>query len=165
MAVLSALEMACSDIVGKEANQPVYKLLGGRVHERLRTYTYIYARPGEGDDVYNNPIYHDPDASAERAVEYLAEGFTGIKFDPAGAYSAFDPRQLSLEALDLCFLAMACQRLGKADEAARWLDQARNHMDRHLPKAGGDLGSSWWDVVMARVARRETEALFRDKPR
>jgi galactonate dehydratase len=102
MAVLSALEMACWDIIGKEANQPVYKLLGGRVHERLRTYTYIYARPGEGDDVYDNPIYYDPDASAERALEYVAEGFTAIKFDPAGAYTAFDPRQLSLEALDLC---------------------------------------------------------------
>ena len=102
MAVLSALEMACWDIIGKEADQPVYKLLGGRVHERLRTYTYIYARPGEGDDVYDNPIYYDPDASAQRAVEYVAEGFTAIKFDPAGPYSAFDPRQLSLEALDLC---------------------------------------------------------------
>jgi 2-dehydro-3-deoxyphosphogalactonate aldolase len=102
MAVLSALEMACWDIIGKEANQPVYKLLGGRVHERLRTYTYIYARPGEGDDVYDNPIYYDPDASAERALEYVAEGFTALKFDPAGAYTAFDPRQLSLEALDLC---------------------------------------------------------------
>jgi 2-dehydro-3-deoxyphosphogalactonate aldolase len=102
MGVLSALEMACWDIIGKEADQPIYKLLGGRVHERLRTYTYIYARPGEGDDVYDNPIYYDPDASAARAAEYVAEGFTAIKFDPAGPYSAFDPRQLSLEALDLC---------------------------------------------------------------
>ncbi|MGB6603608.1 MAG: hypothetical protein WBE65_04875, partial [Steroidobacteraceae bacterium] len=31
MGVLSALEMACWDIVGKEAAQPVYNLLGGRV--------------------------------------------------------------------------------------------------------------------------------------
>ena len=46
MGVLSALEMACWDIIGKEAGQPVHKLLGGRVHERLRTYTYIYARAG-----------------------------------------------------------------------------------------------------------------------
>jgi len=36
MGVLSALEMACWDIIGKEANKPVYKLLGGQVHERLR---------------------------------------------------------------------------------------------------------------------------------
>jgi galactonate dehydratase len=96
MGVLSALEMACWDIVGKEAGQPVYNLLGGRVHERLRTYTYIYARPGDRSDVYQ-----DPDLAAERAAEYLAQGFTALKFDPAGPYSAFDGRQLSLAALEL----------------------------------------------------------------
>ncbi len=97
MGVLSALEMACWDIIGKEAGQPVYKLLGGRVHERLRSYTYIYARPGDKVNVYQ-----DPKLSAERAAEYVAQGFTAIKFDPAGPYSAFDGRQLSLAQLDLC---------------------------------------------------------------
>ncbi len=96
MAVLSALEMACWDIIGKEAGQPVYKLLGGRVHERLRSYTYIYARPGDSTDVYQ-----DPDLAAARATEYLAQGFTALKFDPAGPYSVFDGRQLSLAALEL----------------------------------------------------------------
>jgi galactonate dehydratase len=96
MGVLSALEMACWDIIGKEANRPIYKLLGGQVHERLRAYTYIYPRPGDTSDVY-----HDPDLAAERAIEYLGQGFTALKFDPAGPYSAFDGRQLSLEALDL----------------------------------------------------------------
>jgi len=97
MGVLSALEMACWDIIGKAAGQPVYKLLGGRVHERLRTYTYIYARPGDRTDVYQ-----DPDLAAERAAEYLAQGFTALKFDPFGPYSAFDGRQPSLVALDRC---------------------------------------------------------------
>jgi galactonate dehydratase len=97
MAVLSALEMACWDIIGKEAGQPVYNLLGGRVHERLRSYTYIYARPGDRTDVYQ-----DPDLAAARAAEYLAQGFTALKFDPAGPYSAFDGRQLSLAALERC---------------------------------------------------------------
>ena len=96
MAALSALEMACWDIIGKEAGQPVYKLLGGRVHERLRSYTYIYARPGDKTDVYQ-----DPDLAAARAAEYLAQGFTALKFDPTGPYSAFDGRQLSLAALEL----------------------------------------------------------------
>ena len=96
MGVLSALEMACWDIIGKAANQPVYKLLGGQVHERLRAYTYIYPRAGDQSDVY-----HDPDLAAERAGEYLAQGFTALKFDPAGPYSAFDGRQLSLDALEL----------------------------------------------------------------
>ena len=96
MGVLSALEMACWDIIGKEAGQPVYNLLGGRVHERLRTYTYIYARPGDKTDVYQ-----DPELSAARAAEYLAQGFTALKFDPTGPYSAFDGRQLSLAALEM----------------------------------------------------------------
>lgn len=107
MGVLSALEMACWDIVGKEAGQPVHKLLGGRVHERLRAYTYIYPRPEDQSDVY-----HDPDLAAERALLYLDMGFTALKFDPAGPYSAFDGRQLSLEALDLS--ERFCRRLREA---------------------------------------------------
>jgi galactonate dehydratase len=97
MGVLSALEMACWDIVGKEAGQPVYKLLGGRVHERLRSYTYLYARANDRSDVYL-----DPDLAAERAAEYLQQGFTALKFDPAGPYSAFDGRQLGLADLERC---------------------------------------------------------------
>jgi 2-dehydro-3-deoxyphosphogalactonate aldolase len=97
MGVLSALEMACWDIIGKEAGQPIYKLLGGRVHQRLRSYTYIYARPDDPTDVYS-----DPDLAATRAVEYLAQGFTALKFDPAGPYTAFDGRQLRLADLDRC---------------------------------------------------------------
>jgi galactonate dehydratase len=107
MGVLSALEMACWDIIGKEANQPVYKLLGGQVHERLRAYTYIYPRPDDNTDVY-----HDPDLAAERAALYLDRGFTALKFDPAGPYSAFDGRQLSLEALDLS--ERFCKKLREA---------------------------------------------------
>ena len=113
MGVLSALEMACWDIIGKEAGQPVYNLLGGRVHERLRSYTYIYARPGDKVDVYQ-----DPDLSAQRAAELVAQGFTAIKFDPAGPYTAFDGRQLRLPALDLCerFMSQLREAVGsKAD--------------------------------------------------
>jgi 2-dehydro-3-deoxyphosphogalactonate aldolase len=94
--ILSGIEMACWDIIGKELGKPVYDLLGGRVHERLRTYTYLYPEAGDTRDVYA-----DPDAAAERAAEYRRQGFTAVKFDPVGPYTAFDPRQLSLEALDL----------------------------------------------------------------
>ena len=40
--ILSGIEIACWDIVGKALNQPIYNLLGGQVHERLRSYTYLY---------------------------------------------------------------------------------------------------------------------------
>jgi galactonate dehydratase len=107
MGVLSALEMACWDIVGKEAGQPIHKLLGGRVHERLRSYTYIYARPGDRTDVYR-----DPDLAAERAAEYLQQGFTALKFDPAGPYTAFDGRQLGLADIERC--VRFCKQLREA---------------------------------------------------
>ena len=95
MGVLSGIEMACWDIVGKELGRPVHDLLGGRVHERLRSYTYLY--PEEGDE---GDVYSDPELAAERACAYVKQGFTAVKFDPVGPYSAFDPRQLSLAALD-----------------------------------------------------------------
>ncbi len=93
--VLSGLELACWDIVGKAVEKPVYELLGGRVHDRLRAYTYLYPEPGDETDVYS-----DPELAATRAAEYVALGHTAVKFDPAGPYTIFDPRQPSLDALD-----------------------------------------------------------------
>jgi len=93
--VVSGIEIACWDIVGKALDKPVYELLGGKVHDRLRSYTYLY--PAEGDAA---PVYTDPDAAAARAAECVAQGFTAVKFDPSGPYTVFDPRQPSLEAMD-----------------------------------------------------------------
>jgi 2-dehydro-3-deoxyphosphogalactonate aldolase len=93
---MSALEMACWDIVGKSVQQPVYKLLGGQVHERLRTYTYLYPEAGDTADVYQ-----DPGLAAERAAEYVARGFTAVKFDPAGPYTVMGGHQPSLRRLEL----------------------------------------------------------------
>ncbi|HXI76308.1 MAG TPA: mandelate racemase/muconate lactonizing enzyme family protein [Steroidobacteraceae bacterium] len=95
MGVISGLEMACWDIIGKAVGQPIYNLMGGKVHERLRSYTYLYPAAGEGDE-----FYHDADRSASRAAEYVAQGFTGLKFDPTGGFSAYDPRQPTQEALE-----------------------------------------------------------------
>ena len=93
--VLSGLEMACWDILGKEAGKPVHALLGGRVHEKLRSYTYLYPQDGDAADVYT-----DPDTAAARADEYVELGFTALKFDPAGAYGVYDGRQPSLDELE-----------------------------------------------------------------
>ena len=95
MGAVSALEMACWDIVGKAAGKPVHELLGGRVHEALRTYTYLYRLPGDEGDVYL-----DADAAASRAVDEVERGFTAVKFDPAGPYTAMGGHQPPLEWLD-----------------------------------------------------------------
>ncbi|HEX6299351.1 MAG TPA: mandelate racemase/muconate lactonizing enzyme family protein [Acidimicrobiia bacterium] len=94
--VMSALEMACWDIVGKAVEQPVYRLLGGQVHERLRTYTYLYPEDGDTTDVYA-----DPDLAAERAAQYVARGFTAVKFDPAGPYTVMGGHQPSQPRVEL----------------------------------------------------------------
>ena len=99
MAVLSGLEIALWDIKGKATGKPVYELLGGRVHEALRSYTYIYPDVAKGQD---HSVYWNAEQSAERAADYLRQGFTAIKFDPAAPYSCFDPRQPSLASLELC---------------------------------------------------------------
>ena len=69
---LSAIEMACWDIVGKALNQPIYNLLGGRVHDKLRAYAYM---PTDG-------IWENPERAGEIATRLVAEGNTACKFDP-----------------------------------------------------------------------------------
>jgi len=113
MGVLSGIEMALWDIVGKALNKPIYELLGGKVRDKLRSYTYIYPKAGEDES-----IYHNAELSAERAAEYVAQGFTAVKFDPAGPYTVFDPRQPSLEHLALSekFVRLLREAVGtKAD--------------------------------------------------
>ncbi|MEM6943531.1 MAG: mandelate racemase/muconate lactonizing enzyme family protein, partial [Pseudomonadota bacterium] len=101
--VLSGLEIACWDIVGKSAGKPIYDLLGGRCRERIRSYTYLYAETG---DTYASEeakrVYGDPEVAAERAAAYVAQGFTAVKFDPAGPYTVYDGRQPDLASLERC---------------------------------------------------------------
>ncbi len=112
LGVLSGIEMALWDIVGKAVDKPVHALLGGRVQDRLRSYTYLYPSPDEGGAYDSSAVYDDPDVAAERAAEYVAMGFSAIKFDPAGPYSTFDPRQPSLERAELS--ERFCRRLREA---------------------------------------------------
>ncbi len=78
--LISAIEMACWDIVGKDVGRPVHELLGGRVRERLRTYTYLY--PDAAQRKSNVRLWREPEACAERALHYCGLGFTGVKLDP-----------------------------------------------------------------------------------
>ena len=87
MGAFSGIEMACWDIVGKALDQPVHRLIGGRVNERLRAYTYLYPTPAQDPATF----YNDPDAAGIAAAAWADEGFTAVKFDPAGPYTVMDP--------------------------------------------------------------------------
>jgi galactonate dehydratase len=73
MAAISALEIACWDIMGKALGQPIYNLIGGLCHQRLRAYANGWYR-----------CDRKPEAFAERARAVKAMGYTAMKFDPFG---------------------------------------------------------------------------------
>ena len=103
MGVFSGIEIAIWDILGKAHEQPVYQLLGGQFHPRLRTYTYLYPdNSSHRADEEAGDVYHDGDAAAERALEYVEMGFTAVKQDPAGPYSFQGGRELSMHELSRC---------------------------------------------------------------
>jgi L-alanine-DL-glutamate epimerase-like enolase superfamily enzyme len=79
----SGLEMACWDMVGKDRDRPVHALIGGRMNDRIRAYTYLYPQS-------HHPLpafWADADMAAESAVAMVEKGYTAVKFDPAGPYT------------------------------------------------------------------------------
>ena len=85
---LSAIEMALWDIVGKATNQPIYNLLGGRCHDKLRAYAYM---PTEG-------VWEDPKKAGDIAAQLVAEGNTACKIDPFMPYFPL-PRDFPLKTI------------------------------------------------------------------
>jgi galactonate dehydratase len=83
MGAFSGLEIACWDIIGKARGRPVHALLGGKINERLRSYTYLYPAPGKE----SADFWVSPDAAAEAALRFVDMGFSAVKFDPAGPYT------------------------------------------------------------------------------
>ncbi len=93
----SGLEMACWDILGKARDRPVWALLGGRMNDRLRAYTYLYPEPHHDPQSF----WIDPDAAAEAAANRADEGWTAVKFDPAGPYTMRGGHMPALSDIDL----------------------------------------------------------------
>ncbi|RIK39322.1 MAG: dehydratase [Chloroflexi bacterium] len=74
MTGIALIEIACWDIVGQALGQPVYRLLGGAVRDKIKAYAngwYTVERSPEE--------FH---AAARRVVE---RGYRALKFDPFGA--------------------------------------------------------------------------------
>jgi galactonate dehydratase len=66
LSAMSAIEQALWDIKGKLAGLPVYELLGGRCHDRIKLYA-------------NGPSGATPDEYAESARALVERGFTAMK--------------------------------------------------------------------------------------
>jgi len=92
----SGLEMACWDMIGKDRDRPVHALIGGRINDRIRAYTYLYPQK-------NHPLpafWADADMAAESAIAMVEKGYTAIKFDPAGPYTIRGGHMPSMHDID-----------------------------------------------------------------
>lgn len=83
MGAFSGLEIACWDILGKARDCPVHMLIGGRVNDRIRAYSYLYPLPRHEIAGF----WVSPDQAAESALDLVDRGYTAVKFDPAGPYT------------------------------------------------------------------------------
>lgn len=70
---MAMLEMACWDIVGKILLQPVYRLLGGKVRDRIKAYANGWYR-----------VERTPEQFHAAAKAVVARGYRALKFDPFG---------------------------------------------------------------------------------
>ncbi|MDA0229892.1 MAG: mandelate racemase/muconate lactonizing enzyme family protein [Proteobacteria bacterium] len=93
----SAIDIALWDLWGRATEQPVYQLLGGLTHDKMRIYNtcagyrYVRSRPNWGLDDWGTGgnaegPYEDLDAflndAGALAESLLAEGITGMKIWP-----------------------------------------------------------------------------------
>ncbi|MGE0800043.1 MAG: enolase C-terminal domain-like protein [Lautropia sp.] len=87
---ISGIEHALWDIFGKSVGLPVWRLLGGKVRDRVRVYTHL----GLGDmrSVYET---FDKERLRNKALEVVAKGYDALKvvFIPFGGFAARIPER------------------------------------------------------------------------
>ena len=71
---ISVVEIACWDIIGKVLNQPVYRLLGGVCHDKMKAYANGWYK-----------VERTPEEFHAAAKKVLEKGYKALKFDPFGA--------------------------------------------------------------------------------
>jgi len=113
MGAWSGLEIACWDILGKDRDRPVHALIGGKINDRIRAYTYLYPRP-------DHPLpdfWASPDMAAEVAVDMVEQGYTAVKFDPAGPYTIRGGHMPSMHDISLSVAFCKTIRAAVGDKA------------------------------------------------
>jgi galactonate dehydratase len=77
MSGIACVESACWDIVGKALGQPVHRLIGGRVRDRIKAYANGWYT-----------VEREPEEFAAAARGVVERGYRALKLDPFGAGEA-----------------------------------------------------------------------------
>ncbi|MEM9063427.1 MAG: mandelate racemase/muconate lactonizing enzyme family protein [Pseudomonadota bacterium] len=148
----SAIDMALWDLWGRHLDQPIWRLLGGRARDRIRTYNtcagYRYVRGGVGQKTDNWGLgdaegpYEDLDGflndAGKVAESLLSQGITGMKIWPFD-YAATESHGAAITPVQL---AEAVEPFRKIREAVG--DQMQIMAEMHL---------LWQPHAMAEIAR------------
>ena len=89
--IVSTIEMALWDVAGKNAGLPVYKLLGGKVRDRVRMYNGGFQNPNPP-----HPVADTPEKLGENllAINAMPEGVSIFKLGTAWHSSLFPDMKL-----------------------------------------------------------------------
>jgi L-alanine-DL-glutamate epimerase-like enolase superfamily enzyme len=132
---VSAFDIACWDIIGKQVGAPIHQLIGGSMRRKVR--------------LYSNGWYDDcvtPDQFGQRTNRFVKMGYTGLKFDPFGSYYDW---------IDEKGLALAYDRVKAVrDAAAGKADILIEHHGRFNPNS----------AIMIAERIRELNPLFMEEP-
>jgi gluconate/galactonate dehydratase len=124
MSALSAVDIACYDLVGRELGVPVSALLGGAIRDRVRAYSNGW---------YSDAI--EPGEFAEKARSMVRLGFRALKFDPF----ADQFRTLSREGLDAAVARVAAVREAVGEEVDLLLEFHGRFLPEPAIRAGRAL--------------------------
>lgn len=162
----SGIEQALWDVTGKAYGQPVYKLLGGAVRDRVR----VYARTDLGLATYGD--------EAKAAID---EGFDAFKFGPGKYVKPYDDEQQADVALSVareireaagpdCDLMIDCGGIFSQQAAHRLIDGLREvkmlfveePVNMDTPHGLIQLRNAFPDVRIAAGEREMTRWAFRE---
>ena len=132
---VSAFDIACWDIIGKQVGAPIHQLIGGSMRRKVR--------------LYSNGWYNDcvtPDQFGQRAKQIAKMGYTGLKFDPFGSYYDW---------IDEKGLGLAYDRVKAVRDATEGkVDLLIEHHGRFNPNS----------AIMIAKKLREFDPLFMEEP-
>ncbi len=133
---LSAFDIACWDIVGKEHGSSIHKLIGGETRNKIR--------------MYANGWYSDcitPEQFAKKAKENADRGYTGLKYDVFGTYYDW---------IDEAGIKSALKRIHAVKDAAgEKMDHMIEHHGRFSPNSA---------IMIGRAVQEEFDPLFMEEP-
>ena len=139
---LSAFDIACWDIVGKEHGSPICKLIGGKTRDKIR--------------MYANGWYSDcvtPDDFARRAKETVQKGYTGLKYDIFGAYYDWIDDEGIRAALERLRATKDASEDASAD--SKKVEQMIEHHGRFDPNSA---------ILVGKAIEKEFDPLFMEEP-